>query len=302
MIVSKTVFQRVDLAGLSVASPTINSILLGSLHRCGLSGEAIDDNPLQARLDWSRADGCAADGLAFFAVVSTQLRQLGRLAGVVAPSDNRLAALLESLVLPLRLRDSSENWTTSPLPGFAGRQADLVAATVLRGGGANVDAFLNSCAHAVESHRDAILSRRVMSCVHELVANMLEHGAGTPAAAVALRFPRRRPVTIQIGLADGGVGVAATLLQQDRHSTLAPFRDATILDVVFRNGFSGRPLGDGGGAFGRLFVEVAASKGVEIAIRSGRGRICTTKKRNEFDRETYLHGIGTQSLLTLKFI
>lgn len=290
-------WQGVDLAGLSIDDAAANSLLCNSLQRCGLATDGDVESPLYPRLDWSRADGTTAAGLAFFSVVVRELLGRGQRYQIIEPADRRLLSLVTGQCSDLEI---SGEWTPAVCESFSGARIECLAATKIAQGTVGMSHFLDVCADALSPHSVAGEVALCMGCVQELIGNALGHAESPHAAAVLFRMPTRRPVVIEIGIADCGPGIAATILRQERHHGLTSFSDATLLDAVFRSAFSGRDAEQGGGGFGRTFTQVAECPATQLVIRSGCGWLSTARDAQGFRKSRFTWGVGTQASLTLR--
>jgi hypothetical protein len=88
---------------------------------------------------------------------------------------------------------------------------------------------------------------------------------------------------------------------QERHQTLGPFTDMTVIDAVFREGLSGRsPASRGGGGLSKLARTVVEDWQGEVWVRSGFGlvRLAGFEKGKSRGRRLGA-GYGTQVRISL---
>jgi hypothetical protein len=290
-------WQGVDLRGLSIDDPKSNGVLCNSLARCGLVANGEVDVPLEPRLDWSHADGTSAVGLAFFSALVREFSERRRRYQLVEPTDQRLAAIIANTSGQLGI---TGEWTTTHMEKYSGNRAECLAATTLARGEKGASDFLDAFTAAAKPHTGQDEFDLGIGCLQELIGNCIEHTASSHSAAVLFRRPTRRPVVIEAGIADCGPGVPATILQQERHRSLASFSDANILNTVFFHAFSGRDIEKGGGGFGLTFGRLADCPATELILRSGCGWLSTTRESDGFKKSRFSYGFGTQASLVLK--
>jgi len=290
-------WQGVDLRGLAIDDPRSNSVLCNSLARCGLVTDGDVDGSLGPRLDWSHADGTSAVGLAFFSVLVREFAARGRLYQLIEPTDQRLATVVTNTSVQLGI---TGEWTPTSIEKYPGPRTECLAATTLVRGENGAAAFLDAFATAVKPHTGRDEFDLGMGCLQELIGNCIEHAESFHSAAVLFRRPSRRPVVIEAGIADCGPGVPATILQQERHCSLASLSDANILNTVFFHAFSGRDIEKGGGGFGLTFSQLADCPATELILRSGCGWLSTKRDADGFKRSRFTYGVGTQASLAFK--
>jgi hypothetical protein len=293
--------QWVSLNGLSATEATHHQALLRILNQLGLGGDEPQARAGTVVLDWSTTRSCSADGLAFFAVVMRVLREAGFHVVLCEPSDGDIALALDQS----GLRSACKGLTWIPSSGSTTRRITAVTSAALFGGalgGGNVQEFSWKLDDALDqiglSQRRAGLLSAVTT---DLVQNVLAHAGGVNASVVALLHTRRRPPVVEIGVADAGLGIAASLLSQERHAWLMPMTDAAVAEVVFGRALSGRSAEAGGGGLSRLVRRLRDQCDATVLVRTGAALLdlsgptsvkCTPQRLN--------CGWGTQVLVAVR--
>jgi hypothetical protein len=251
-------------------------------------------------LDWTRCTTCGAEGLAFFAVLARELVDRGTRVVVCGPEDGDLAAALAHTTFGAA---PGVEW----VPGHAvggGRLRALGRGAVFGGafGSGSVDDFLDDLegqlGRAGISAREANV---LMATTLEVLQNVRSHAGARHAAAAALVLPRRRPAVVQVGVADGGVGVAGHLLAQERHGWLAAFSDASVAEVALHRSLSGRDAGAGGGGLSAMVREFLGGCEAALTLRTGTALLSLSSAQPDRYRKSLLtYGFGTQTRLELR--
>ena len=265
------VWLRLD--GLSLDSALAHGALCRSLQRCGIGSEPGVLQPVAVVLDWSVTPECGAEGAAYFRVLIEQLAALGIALIACAPSDAGLGAMFDGC--GLMAEGPKVLWVPCARAGRTSCEAlgGLVCFSRDRAG--ELPRFLDDLAGAVERLGCARpLRQAVMGAASELLGNVRSHAGATTAAAVATLLPRRRPRRLQLGVADDGVGIPASLLLQAAHQDLQIFSDGTVTQAVLGYHLSGRQASStqlaGGGGLSRLFRRLLdQNAGSRVLLRSG---------------------------------
>lgn len=288
------------LGGLS-ASDGHHSALLRYLLDLGLSSEPPKRQPHTVVLDWSTVDKCPADGLAFFSVIIRALREANIGVILCEPSDGDIARALERSGLRSEYDDVAWVPCESSRPG---RMEVMAPAGIFGGslGRGNLKIFFSGLDDALDrtgmgEDRASLIGAAAI----DLVQNVLAHAGAAHAAVVAAIYPRRRPPMIEIGIADGGIGMATHLLSEERYDWLIPYTDATIIRAVFSRALSGRSEDAGGGGFSLLVNRLRDEGDAYIRVRSGAGMVTLTGPGSRMATANRLvGGWGTQTLITVR--
>lgn len=312
------------LDGLGVEPLETHGAFLHSLTRCGLGAEVaglVAQWPAVAVLDWSFAEECSAEGLALLPLVVHALHARGTHVMCCAPTDPHLAALVDSAQLrgacagACRRRDDGVHFgwiegAGGSGPAAAGRGGGgkarlLVPLTMIqpavRDGRAGQ--FLNALkSGALAVGLDGDLAELVTSVTTEVLQNVFEYSGAEKAAAVALLWPRRRPAVLEIGVADGGLGIGGSVVSQPRHSGLGAFPESTQAEIVFAGGLSSRaPEAGGGGGLSLILRDLVDRCGATVNVRSGAGRVEVSQLgRGLRPVRGTTYGWGTQTRIAIK--
>jgi hypothetical protein len=289
------------LNGLSAGRGSTHAALLRMLKDLGLGGEFPRLRPHTVVLDWSTVGACSADGLAFFAVLVRVLSSAGMQVVLCEPGDGDVARILDQS--GLRAFYAGHVWI--PCPCTPSRRTDVVAPAAVFGGSdgrGNAEQFVYQLDQALDEMRvDPRLACLLSGICVDLVQNVHSHAGGVQASAVSLQHSRRRPPVVEIGMADGGDGIAAHLLSQERHAWLTSFTDATVVEAVFGRALSGRGGEAGGGGLSRLIRRLRDDFDTTVVVRSGAGLLSfsgPSVQKCACHRLTC--GWGTQTLISVR--
>lgn len=289
------------LEGLSLDEVHTHGAIFHGLRPFGLCGDCGRAAPEVAVLDWTRVAAFGAEGVALYAVLAREL--LGRGVRVVAcgPEDGDLAVALDETALGVV---PGLEWVTGRREAPRGRVQTLGRGAVFGhalGGGA-LDEFLDDL--EVGLSRAGITGPQthlLIATVLEVLQNVCSHADAQYAAVTALLFPRRRPRVVQIGVADGGIGVAGHVLAQERHGWLAAFSDASVTEVVLHRALSGRDAAVGGGGMSGIIRQFLRTCDATMTLRTGTALLSLSSRDPDRYRKTLLtYGVGTQTRLEFR--
>jgi hypothetical protein len=138
----------------------------------------------------------------------------------------------------------------------------------------------------------------------ELLQNAGTHATGAWVSVVAVVHSRRRPVVLEIGIADSGEGMPKSVLSGPRLRWLVPLCDASVLEAFVANGFTSRAADAGGGALRDVVLKfLAVVPGGVVLIRSGSALIRIDRALARSIRPTQLsYGFGTQVRLEIPLV
>ena len=287
-------FIRLD--GLAVEPTGTHSAMLQYLRRAGCGDDLPGTPPQVVALDWSCADRCSAEGLAFFGVLGCLIQTRGQILIVCSPSASDLAGIV--MEAGLQETCTHARWIASQA---SGRRMTRIASPSLVFdspiAGHEVLAFFTAIEAVLERNKlppDSV--DLTTSLLMELLQNISTHAVGACASVVAVVHSRRRPAVLEIGLADSGKGMPSTVLTSPRLQWLVPLCDASILEAFVANGFTSRPLEAGGGALREVVLKfLDMVPGGVILIRSGSALIRLDLSLARSLRPTQLsYGFGTQ--------
>lgn len=282
-----------QMKGLTLDDPRQHSALCTTLEQLGST--AI---PATVVLDWSATSECSAEGMALFSVLGRRFCAGASRVIICAPASRAIStALIRS-----GLRESLPGAIWVPCAATGTVTFEPVARAAVFGPDANdsVDDFCDDLSAALKNlGAPRSTSRAVTGISHELLHNVLSHSDAMRAAAAALLFPRRRPRVLQIGLADDGVGIADSVLRQERHAWLGWFSDANVTQSVLRRRLSGRADtqegAESGGGMARMVERLMGDAPARVLMRSGAALVAIEREsptRLLTSRLTF--GTGTQ--------
>ncbi len=287
------------LGGLGLDDSKAHASLCNELVRSGFGDEA-RPAPETLVLDWSSTDSCTAEGLAFFSVVGRHFSQKG--CSVLACGTQNSA--LEKTLVESGVHQGSAcaAWIPTPSTGQINCQSLAPAAIFGPDRNPSIDAFIDALS---SRSRECGLKGRgasaVVGATNEFLQNVLSHGGASNAAAVALMFTRRRPPVLQIGIADDGMGIPASLVAQVRHVWMAEYSDVLAARAALRNPLSGRSEDMAGaftgGGMARMAGRLVADVGATVTVRSGAALVQLSPRfadHPRMSRQTYGHGTQTR--------
>jgi hypothetical protein len=267
----------IELHGLAVDNPNIHGALLHALTPFGLGGQRGGKPPTAAVLDWTRVEKVSAEGLALFAVLAGTLQSRGVDVIACAPGDGDVAALLETSDIRASCPDVRWIACASRYVNRARHCVESLAPAIPFGGALGrspVRAFLASVGRVLgDLGIDGAETALATDAVAELLLNVLTHAGAEHASAAMLLHRRRRPRVVEIGVADGGTGIATNILAQPRHAWLAPLSDRAATAAVFEHALSGRDDADGGGGMTRIMRRLVDTCRATVTVRSGAAKI-----------------------------
>jgi hypothetical protein len=130
--------------------------------------------------------------------------------------------------------------------------------------------------------------------------NVLAHSGAQHACAVALVHPLKRPPEVEVGIADGGRGIASGVLSQERHGWLFSFTDGAVTAAALTRGLSGRAEDDGGGALAGLIRGLIRECGATVVVRSGAALLRLNPPDGRCAPCNLSCGWGTQTLIRVR--
>lgn len=275
-----------------------HSALCRVLSHFGVCGDTSRVAPQVAVLDWSRAEICSAEGLAFFAVLIHRLTSIGV---TVVACDAALSDV--SLVLEtsgVRAMTQTKRWISGGREARNSIETLVPLAVSATGTMDGIGSFCNSLNDSLVALGAPKRTRQaVVGTVTDLIQNVKAHSQAQYAAATALLLSRKRPKIIQIGIADDGLGIPNTILSQPLHQWLSWFPDASLTEVVLDQGLSSRESQSGGGSahlIRRLVSEVRS----RVIIRTGGALISfDSEAPSKFMKRNVSLGLGTQVRLEI---
>ena len=141
---------------------------------------------------------------------------------------------------------------------------------------------------------------RLDSLIHELLQNVISHSSSRHAA-IGARAVAPRGKTIEIGLADDGVGIAAHVVAQSSHSWLSWLSDASVTETTLANQLSGRDPHSGGGCLGEVMRAFLRQADADVTIRSGTAHVKFANARDfSVTKHNLTFGMGTQILIRIR--
>lgn len=253
-------------------------------------------------LDWSTTDLCTAEGIAFFTVVARHFAHRG--CRVLACGAS--GAALNRVLADSGAREASACTAWVPVSAMGQVNVQSLAPIAIFGPARHpsIDTFTDALS---ARSRECGLANRAAAAVvgvtNEFLHNVLSHGDVRHAAAAALLFTRRRPRVLQIGLADDGVGIPASMQAQPRHAWMADFFDTLTARAVLRGALSGRPEdvpgAFTGGGMTRIVRRLLSDLKATVTLRSG-AALLQLHGNTDDSRDTRLTlGHGTQTRIEI---
>jgi hypothetical protein len=317
------------LDGLSLENLPAHAALCQTLTQVGFGTDRGSQKPDLVVLDWSRVSTCSAEGFAFFAVLANKLATHGMRVISCEPESAAIAAFLtdsglRNLGVPIR-------WVLSPNVGRRTLKCPAPSAAFSISDILTLEGFLHGLSNFLRTtplNRDSV--RLVMATAHECIQNVLSHSSAEFAAAVALAAGRSGAPSIQLGIADDGIGIASSIASHSDHSKLANFTDSSVTETVLNQKLSRRPrtetstssvkdsservsgevdadqvqrklAGNSGGGMGRLIKRLLEHPGVTIRIRSGTAFVFLQSPPGRSQKLDLTFGAGTQLMLSMRF-
>ena len=288
------------LGGLSAACGPTHGALLRFLEERGIGTDHAGRGPHAIVLDWSTVAACSADGFAFFSVIVRALCGAGYQVVMCAPTDGDVAQVLDRS----GLRAACGHLTWIPCPCSQPGRLEVMGTAAVFGGSEGRDSVDDFLWH-LDDELDRIRLERyradlVAGAATELVQNVLSHAGGAGAAITAVLHRRRRPRVLEIGVADGGIGIAGHLLSQDRYDGLMPYTDAFVAEAVFGRALSGRTIEAGGGGLSRIVRRLRDECEARVLVRSGAALLSFSgPSTTRCDAHRLTCGWGTQTLISI---
>jgi hypothetical protein len=288
------------LGGLSAARGPTHGALLRFLEERRVGTEHAGGGLHTIVLDWSTVEACSADGFASFSVIVRALSGAGYKIVICAPTDGDLSQVLDRS----GIRATCGHLTWIPCPCSQPGRLELMSPAAVFGGSegrGSVDDFLWHLDDALDRVRlERNRADLVAGAATELVQNVFSHAGGAEAAIVAVLHRRRRPRVLEIGVADGGIGIAGHLLSQDRYDRLMPFTDALVAGAVFSRSLSGRTIEGGGGGLSRIVRRLRDKCDATVLVRSGAALLSLSgPSTTRCDAHRLTCGWGTQVLISV---
>jgi len=259
------------LSGLCVDSKNHSAFCRAVCELSSLT-DAASTSPQLIVLDWGRVEVCSAEGIAFFLILVRWLLEQRMSFVVCSPTHFGVSTALDRGGARTCCGDAV-CWIRSESRGVAAVEEIAQCVVLARGEDQVVSTFLDELSASLTRLQLPKATRQlVMGLTHEVFQNVRSYAEANFVAAAAYYFQRRH--CLQIGIADDGVGIADTILRQDRHAELDWFSDARIVSLVLRRGLSGRAVAaDGtvsGGGMSQLIPVVLNGVRSAIMLRSGR--------------------------------
>lgn len=292
----------IRLDGLSANTLAVHDALQTSLRAFGIHGDCGEARPEIAVLEWGSVFEGAPDGLAFFPLLTRMLATAGTKVFCCMPSVGSLTSLIIRASCAT-VADPGVRW----IPGALAKPSsiDLITGLLLLpcGKGDGISAALDSLETQMADLGCQELAGVTTGLVVELLQNIQTHSECRHAVLAAVVLKRNRPPTLQIGIADDGMGLAANLLSDVRHSWLGQFSEASIAEATLGHGISGRGAESTGGSLGGLMRTFLGETRSEVILRTGAAHVTMSsedpmrcKKRN------LTYGVGTQLLIAIRAI
>lgn len=290
----------IRLDGLSANTLGAHDALQTSLRAFGIHGDRGESQPKIAVLEWGSVFEGTADGLAFFPLLTRMLTGAGTKVFCCMPSTGPLTSLIIRANC-VTVADPAVRW----IPGVAPTPSsiDQIAGLLLLpcGKGEGISPFLDSLESQMANLGCQDLAGVTTGLVVELLQNIQTHSACRHAALGATVLKRNRPPTVQIGLADDGIGLAANLLSDIRHSGLAQFPDASITEAALGHGLSGRGALSTGGSLGGFMRTFLAETRSELTLRTGTAHLLMSSENpSKYKKRDLTYGVGTQLLIATR--
>ena len=295
----------------------------------GFGGERGSQKPELVVLDWSRVLSCSAEGFAFFAVLTKQLAAHGMHVIICEPE----AATIGHFLTDSGLRDLGVpiDWVSRRYMGRQTLKSLAPSALFSSSDTQMLEPFLEGLSRFLRTtslNRDSLTL--VMATAHECIQNVLSHSSAQFGAAVALLSGRKGAASIELGIADDGVGIASSIASHGEHSRLSRFTDSSVTETVLNQKLSRRPRADqpasqagerldgnpaaraegpternpgsgSGGGMGRLIRRLIEHPGVAVRIRTGTAFVSLHSGLPDRNKKTDLtFGAGTQFILEMK--
>ena len=290
----------IRLDGLSANTLASHDALQASLRAFGIHGDSGESRPEIAVLEWGSVFEGAADGLAFFPLLTRMLAAAGSKVFCCMPSAGSLTSLIIRASCA-SVADPGVRWIPGALASSS--SIDVVTGLLLlpRGKGDGISAALDSLETQMAKLGCQELAGVTTGLVIELLQNIQTHSSCGHAALAAVVFKRNRPPTLQIGIADDGMGLAANLLSDVRHSWLGQFSDASIAEATLGHGMSGRGAQSTGGSLGGLMRTFLTETSSEVTLRTGAAHVVmSSADPTRYKKRNLTYGVGTQLLVAIR--
>lgn len=299
--------QWVCATGLDASDTAAHQTFLASVGRCGF--RTLDDEPVTEQknelviLDWSRVTHVRADAAAVAALFARALHEQGK---VLLGCASTIPHVADAIAATHAAADVERWFGTEPAElttsGNRKERVDVVLPIVRFSNDINGRIAL---AESLDTLQAALATRglnderlsRIMAVVNELTLNAIQHPLISDRVLVVLIDRRRRPPLLEIGLADDGPGIGATLVREARHAWVDLVSDRGATSATFGGNLSSRPLDEGGGGMTRAVQDLVRETQATVTVRSGGGRMILSPGKTGALRSRstgFTHGWGTQ--------
>jgi len=293
----------ISTLGIGISDAAKHIAFQGGLRATAVHESLGRATPSFVVMDWSQIAEVSADGLAYAAVLHHTLPERGVSVICAPPADASVRVLLApSLAGPLY----GEGVTWLPVSGSASRSGDpmtlLCPLVAFLGSHGRLRAgeLLGALESALEAHGWPAIDL-ISDLVMELAQNVLAHANARIAAICAVLHRRRRPPVLQIGLADGGIGIAASMMEHPRHAWLGLTSEASAVESVYVARMSRRGLEEGGGVLSCILEDLLARYNSRVTVRSGGGHLAVSSAApHRIVRTSASIGYGTQYLIEIR--
>jgi hypothetical protein len=287
------------LDGLSVNPLPAHDALQASLRAFGVYGEMGTTRPSLAVLEWGSVYNGAADGLAFFPVLTGLLVAANTDVICCMPDSSSLASIVGDAQCP-RLAGEKVRWISGAIPSSSSLKSLGPVLLLANGRGDGTGELLARVEHHMAAIGCEPEAELTSSLIVELIQNIQTHSGCANAAIVAVVLTRKRPPRIQVGIADDGMGLPANMITQPRHAWLGQFSDSSITEITLGQEMSGRSEGLHGGSLGGLMRTFLSRTRCTVILRTGTAHMTMSSEASTFFRKQNLsYGIGTQLLLEI---
>lgn len=297
----RVLWVRAD--GLGAADPAVHRGLQSALRRTGVHGELGGVAPETVVLDWTHLAAVSADGLAFAAVLLQALRDRGIHVRCCPPHDPVVGAALAQSSCGA-LRGEGIAWHAEPTGTVSRTDPRHVLGPLHLFAGAR-GFSLSTALDQIEGALNRAGWRSVPmlpELLMEIAQNIRSHANARHAALCVVVERRRRPPRLQVGVADDGIGIPNSILNDPRHGWLDSFSPARATETVVMRQLSGRGADQGGGVLGDLYETLLAESGATVTLRSGAGWVRISGADRESRHESLTYGLGTQVLVELPLL
>ena len=268
----------IDLRGLDVERHDAHGALLHVLATLGLGNAEVAASPSAVVLDWTHVESVSSSGLAFAVVAGCELLNRNVAIAMCEPQDGDVAAALDDA--HLRRIFPMVSWVTCPRVECRRRSRVLTPVAELLAGrwAGTIGSFLSDLEGILATFvTDPERAGLTVATATEVFQNVVTHSNAEVAAATVVLHQFRRPAVVSIGIADGGVGVAASMLEHPRHAWMGEVADRGAMAAVLGGALTRRDGTEGGGGMARIVRRAVCDAGATVVVRSGASQATITR-------------------------